>query len=54
MNITYLITLVQEESPGGKTNKEDPPLFCLVRISGMGLKLRISMKTFSNSGYKII
>ena len=25
MNISYKITLVQEESPGSKTNKGDPP-----------------------------
>ena len=54
--------MIQEESPGSKTNKGDPP-FSLVRISETGLtkffrveqiKLRISIKTFSNYRYKII
>ena len=30
------LILIQEESPGSKTNKGDPS-FCLLRISGTGL-----------------
>ena len=53
----------QEESPGCKTNKGDPPFLFSQNIrNGIDevflewnkVKLRISIKTFSNSGYKII